>query len=295
MKPKELPRTTQQFESFSVKKHKLPYFLNIWHYHEEIELVLIVKSTGTRFIGDNIEPFGPGDLILIGSQLPHLWLNDKIYFKNSGLGAEALVIHFHPLCLGDIFFNIPEMNKIKSLFKDAQRGLKIMGPHKTELNRLIQDIFIESDTEKIILILKILLMISKNSNIPLASHAFIKNFKKDPNSRLDKVYEYVFNNFKEEITLNTISGFVNMNPSAFSRFFSQMVNKTFIEFLNEIRIGYACRLFLDTLGKNISEIAFECGFNSVSNFNKQFKNVTGKSPRSFMGAYSNNGTSKIRR
>ena len=120
----------------------------------------------------------------------------------------------------------------------------------------------------------------------------MSNFKTEPGSRLDKVYEYVFNHFKDDVTLNNIANLVNMNPSAFSRFFSQMVGKTFIEFLNEIRIRYACGLFLDSVNKNISEIAYESGFNSVSNFNRQFKIITGKSPSIFIESYSNSNISE---
>ena len=138
MKPKEIPRSTQQFESFSINRHKLPHFLNVWHYHEELELGLILESTGTRFIGDSIEAFMPGDLVLIGSQLPHLWLNDRMYFENDDLKAEALVIHFHPKCFGELFFNIPEMHQIKKLLKDAKLGLKITGFHKAEISYLIK-------------------------------------------------------------------------------------------------------------------------------------------------------------
>ncbi len=286
LKPHKLPRTTFRCESFSLQRHKLSHFLNIWHYHEELELVLILQSTGTRFIGDSIEPFMPGDMVLVGSQLPHLWLNDKIYFEGNGLEAEALVIHFHPKCFGEKFFNIPEMHKIKELIKGSHTGINITGINKAKISKLIKEIFNEDESGKVITLLNILRLISEEPDIRyIASPTFVSNFKKNANSRLDKVYEYVLNHFKEDIELATVAGIVNMNPSAFSRFFSESVNKTFVEFLNEIRIGYVCRLFLDKSDKNISEIAFESGFNSLSNFNRQFKNITGKTPSTFVNTH----------
>lgn len=295
MKPRKLPRPAIRCESFSVARHRLPHFLNLWHYHEELELVFIVKSTGTRFIGDNIEPFEPGDLVLIGSQLPHLWLNDKSFFQSEGEGnAEALVIHFHPKCFGDQFFSLPEMHELNQLLEKSHVGLSISGKNKSAIIQAMEQVETADGFERILTLLNILKLIaSEPQQRSLANPAYMDSFTNQNNTRLDTVYEYVLNNFKGDIDLERVAEIVHMNPSAFSRFFSKTVNKTFVEFVNEIRVGFACRLLLDQTDRNISGIAFESGFNSLSNFNKQFKRVVGCTPSSYLESHQNNGNGSL--
>ena len=286
VKPKELIRTPLSHESFTISKHQLPRFLNVWHYHQELELIYIKRSTGTKFIGDSIERFSAGDLVLVGSCLPHLWLNDKAYFERKDLVSEALVIHFHPHCFGEGFFNIPEMHKILKVIEDAKVGIRVDGTSKKKIIERMEKIFFESDFDKVISLLNIMKLIeAEPDKTSLSSHSFINAYAKNSSTKLDKVYEFVLNNFKEGINLNQTAELVHMNPSAFSRYFKQTTNKTFIQFLNEVRIGYACKMLLDEGDKNVSEIAFECGYNNLSNFNKQFKLITGKTPRAYLTSH----------
>ena len=286
MIPKELIRTSLSHESFTVSHHRLSRFLNVWHFHEELELVYIKKSTGTKFIGDCIEQFSPGDLVLIGSCLPHLWLNDKEYFEKKDLEAEAMVIHFHPCCFGDSFFSIPEMHKIYKMMEEAKVGIRLDGPNKKKIITLMEGLFVEDEFGKVISLLHILrLIVDEPQKAFLSSHSFINSYTRNPNTKLDKVYEYVLNNFREQINLNGIADLVHMNPSAFSRYFKQTTNKTFVQFLNEVRIGYSCKILINQGDKNISEIAFECGYRNLSNFNRQFKLITGKTPRDYLTSH----------
>ena len=286
MNPKELIRTSLSHESFTVSRHRLPRFLNVWHYHQELELVYIKKSTGTIFIGDCIEQFSAGDLVFIGSCLPHLWLNDKAYFERKDLTAEAMVIHFHPHCFGDKFFTIPEMHKIHKVIEEAKTGIRLEGTNKRKITSMIEGLFFENELNKVISLLQILRLIADESGkVFLSSHSFINAYAKNSNTKLDKVYEYILNNFKEEINLNRTADLVHMNPSAFSRYFKQTTNKTFVQFLNEVRIGYACKLLMDQGDKNISEIAFECGYRNLSNFNRQFKLITRKTPKDYLTSH----------
>lgn len=249
-------------------------------------MIYIEKSTGTKFVGDCIEQFSPGDLVLIGSCLPHLWLNDKKYFKRKDLIAEAKVVHFHPDCFGDKFFHIPEMHKIHKVIESAKVGIRVEGKNKEIIVEQIGKLFSENEFEKVISLLKILKLIGDEPNkVFLSSHSFINSYAKNSNTKLDKVYEYVLNNFKEEINLNLTADLVHMNPSAFSRYFKQTTNKTFVQFLNEVRIGYACKILIDEGDKNISEIAFECGYKNLSNFNRQFKLITKKTPRDYLTSH----------
>ena len=291
MNPKELIRTSLSHESFTVSQHRLPRFLNVWHYHKELELVYIKNSEGTKFIGDCIENFAAGELVLIGSCLPHLWLNDKGYFESKNLTAEAIVIHFHPRCFGDRFFDIPEMHKVNKVIEEAKVGIRIEGGNKHKIERLMAGMFRESDFNKVISLLQILSFIAdEKEKVFLSSHSFINSYAKNSNTKLDKVYEYVLNNFKMEINLNGTADLVHMNPSAFSRYFKQTTNKTFVQFVNEVRIGYACKILIDEGDKNISEIAYECGYKNLSNFNRQFKSITGKTPRDYLVSHHRAGS-----
>ncbi|MDA0193503.1 MAG: AraC family transcriptional regulator [Bacteroidetes bacterium] len=289
MKPKELSRKSPAHKSFSVSQHILPRFLNIWHYHEEYELVYIHKSAGTKFIGDSISKFEPGDLVLIGSKLPHLWLNNEECSVRSNLIAEAWVIHFHPSCLGKDFFYLPEMKKIQNMLTQARVGLEILGEVKSKIIKTLSFLIdINSDEyDKIVKFLNILKLITDTPDKKkLSSLSFIDSHANLSGSRLDTVYEYVFNNFKDEISLDQIASLANMNSTSFSRYFKQTTNKTFTTFLNEVRIGFACRLIVEHGEMDIAEIGFESGYNNLSNFNKQFKKITDKTPSEYYRSYS---------
>lgn len=286
MQLKELPRQAPLNQSFFVDHTKAKHFLNVWHCHEQLELVYIKKSTGTKFIGDSITQFRPGSLVLIGSYLPHLWLNDRLYFEKNGDIAESYSIFFSVGCFGKTFFNIPELGIVKALLDSSKRGLELHGPGKEKIVSSMRSMDRLADHEKPLELLKMLSIICcKTEKKALSSQSFINTYQKEAsNSRLDKVYEYVLNNFAEEISLDMIADIINMNASSFSRYFKQKTNKTFTRFLNEVRVGYACKRFTES-DRNIAEIAYECGYNNISNFNKQFKSLKGMTPTEYVSAH----------
>ncbi|MFD1163729.1 AraC family transcriptional regulator [Hwangdonia seohaensis] len=271
--------------SFSISNNCYPNFLKIWHYHPEFELVTILKSTGTRFIGDNIEQFNVGEIVLIGKNLPHMWLNDKEYFKeDSKLEAQAIAIHFNENFAGEIFFNMPEMNAIKKLFENAQYGVRFSGDLSLAIKRIknLEDL---KGFDKTISFLKILNLLANHQDYKLlSSMGFVNSFKKTGRTNLAEVYEYIIKNFKERITLEDVASIACMNPTAFSRVFKRVNRKTFSEYLNEVRIGYACKLLMEEK-YSISEICFESGFNNISNFNRQFKKTKNYSPTEYIKAH----------
>lgn len=285
MKAELISRTIHQNCSFTLECHSYKSFLKKWHYHPELELVIILESTGTRFVGDNIEKFAPGEIVLIGRNLPHLWLNDKAYFaENSDLTVKAFVIHF-----GEDFANhlthIPELSCIKQLFQRARRGIRFDGPTNEEIIRQVEHMFDMNEFDKVIELLSILRSLSEHPFAKLLSSAgFVDSFRDKQNSKLITVYEYIMNNFKREITLDKVAELAHMNPSAFSRYFKSVQKKTFTQFLNEVRIGFACKL-LQEHRYNIAEVCFESGYNNISNFNRQFKSLKGMSPSAYVKMY----------
>ncbi|SHJ03835.1 AraC family transcriptional regulator [Pseudozobellia thermophila] len=282
MKLHFLNRTSVSDRSFSINHNVYPNFLRVWHYHPEIELVVILKSTGTRFIGDSIEKFQEGEVVLIGKNVPHMWLNDEVYFQpDSTLEAEAFAVHFTRDFLGKDFFNIPEMKQISELLDRANRGIRFNGLTTAQVRRIID--LIDCDfTTRVYRIIEVLHDLAKHGEYDLlASTSFLSSFQKTGNSRMDKIYAYVFENFNSGISASDVARMSGMNKSAFSRFFKKAHRKSFTRYLNEIKVGYACKLLLENK-ESITSIAYLSGFNNISNFNRQFKVISGMSPSEYL-------------
>lgn len=285
MKLHFLDRTNSQLNSFSITRNQHPHFLKVWHYHPELELVIILQSTGTRFIGDSIERFQKGDVVLIGANLPHMWMSDEVYFlKNNTLYADAISIHFRQDFLGDKFINAFEMKPLRELIHRAALGICF---NELDQQTIYQFKSLALDTElspleKTLRLLNVLGQLSVHENYKILSSAGFKNsFDKVDNGNLKKIYEFIFENFSNPISAKDVAEVVHMNTAAFSRFFKRIHRKTFISYLNEIRIGYACKLLIEKKHKVIS-ICYESGFNNISNFNRQFKLIKGMTPTEFV-------------
>ena len=287
MKAELISRAIHQNCSFTLECHSYKNFLKKWHYHPELELVVIIESSGTRFVGDSIEKFAPGEIVLTGRNLPHLWLNDKAYFEdNSQLWVKAYVVHFGEDFVNS-FCNIPELSSIKRLFDRSRQGIRFDGKPNKEIIQQIERMFDMSEFDKVVELLKVLRSLTQHPFAKLlSSSGFVDSFKDKQNSKLIKVYEHIMSNFKQEITLDHVAELAHMNPSALSRYFKSVQKKTFTQFLNEVRIGYACKL-LQEHRYNIAEVCFESGYNNISNFNRQFKSLKGMSPSAYVKMYTN--------
>ena len=273
--------------SISVRKNSYPNFLKIWHYHPELELVTVLKSKGTRFIGDSIKKFQPKDVVLIGKNLPHMWLNDPKYFQGaSNLIAEAISIHFKEDFLGETFLQLQEIKPIVTLFKKAEQGIQFRNVPKS-LRQAIVNLNEETDFNKTYQFIGVLHQLALHEDFKvLASSGYVASLKLEESKLSNKVIAYIFKNFNQDIDLNTVAELVNMNPSAFSRSFKRVHRKTFSKYVNEIRIGYACKLLMEN-ELNVANIAFESGYNNLSNFNRQFKTIKKIAPSVYLKRHSN--------
>ena len=278
MKLHLLDRSSINNTSLTTKVNDYPYFLKIWHYHPELELVVILKSEGTCFVGDSIEKFEVGDVILIGENLPHMWLNDEDYFKrNLKGGAKAIAVHFKQDYLGATFFETREMKHLSELFERARYGLKFLNINKSLIDDILS-MLKQTGFEKTISFLNILNELAKHDTTKkLSSEGFVNSFKATKSDTQNKVMSYIFKNFNKAITLDKAAQIANMNASAFSRYFKRINRKTFSRYVSEIRIGYACKLLLEDK-INISAVCYESGFNNISNFNRQFKLIMNCTP-----------------
>ena len=289
MNPRLLKVITKPNQSFSVRHDEVPYFYNSWHFHPEIELAYIQNGSGIQFMGDNIQRFKNGDLILVGENLPHLWRCDEIFFeKNPKVKAIATVAHFKKNFWGDEFLELPENKKIKELLITAERGISIGGKAKPLVVGLMQQMLKAEHTERIILLLRIMNTISafSKSNQILASKGFQPGPELKEKERINIIYNYSFNHFKEKISLEAIAKVANISPGSFCRFFKTNTRKTFGHFLQEIRIGHSCKLLIQNK-LSITQVCYESGFNNMTNFYKSFKKITGSSPLEYQKMYLN--------
>jgi len=282
MKAVEFNLPQDHTKSFIVFREKGTFFPAPWHYHEHYELVLVKKSTGRRMVGDHIGYFDEGDLVFMGSMLPHVWVNDPEFFDGSaGYDADALVIHFTKDFMGDGTMKIPEMEKFKSVLERSQRGIVIKGKARQHIDRLMTDM---PELPGLLRISNLFAIFQELVNAEeveeLASPAFVQNNETMTSERFKDIMEFIMQNFDQKITLEQISEVANMSLTAFSNYFKKQFRMTFIEYLNSVRIGQICVLMSES-DKSISEIAYTCGFNNLANFNRQFKKHKGMTPRQY--------------
>jgi AraC-like DNA-binding protein len=273
-------------QSFSVRHDTVPFFFNKWHYHSEIEILYIVQGQGTQFIGDHISRFSDGDILLIGSNLPHYWRCDDNYFQdNPDLIAEGKVVHFIQDFWGENFLLLPENIGINEIFKKAERGISINGKTREQIKPILDEMLNSVGSMRIILLLKMLYIIASSTELTLLSSASFQNtYNKAETERLNDIYKYTMSNFKQKISLEEIASISCLSVNSFCRYFKSQTKKTYSQFLMEIRIGHSCKLLIENR-LSVSAICLESGFNNFSNFNRYFKLITRLSPLEYKKAF----------
>jgi AraC-like DNA-binding protein len=266
--------------SVLVKEIKIATLNDQLHFHNVHEIALILKGSGKRIVGDNIEYFTDNDLVFIGRLLPHASYIGKDYLLTNQ-DFHALVIYFHPEWFNENLLNSSDFMKLRKLIQEIDRGIKIFGNTKTRTLKALIKLKNSSGLERIIRLLDILDFISKSSEYKcLASEGYLNSYGQNDVERLGEVYKYIMKNFTDIIKLDDISAIAHMTSTSFCKYFKFKTGKTFSSFVNEVRIGQACKLFLnDSL--NVSEICYSCGFNNLTNFNKNFKHFTRMTPTEY--------------
>jgi AraC-like DNA-binding protein len=234
------------------------------------------------FVGDSVRGFKENDLVLLGPNVPHCWINDDQYYgDHREQNAEAIVVRFHELFLGKDQFALPEMKAVKRLFEKANRGLLITGDGKERILASIRKMVNYEGMERIIIFLGVLnAIINSCEHTELSSMDFMSNLRNGEEIRLNKVYHLMVHHFRDKITLAEIAHEAGMNPSAFSRYFSQCTGKSVTGFLQEIRLKYACRL-LEEEETNILEVMHKAGFQNQAYFNKLFASKMKTTPKKY--------------
>lgn len=248
-----------------------------YHFHPEIELLLMESSRGTRYVADSVEPYAPGDLVLIGANVPHVFVRET--GPKSGV-ASSIVTQFLPTFLGPAFFEQPELREVQQLLKAADHGLHFGRQTVTAVAPLIRKLAAAQGARRIALLIEILARLAQASARPLASNAFRQQIKQRDLERISRVLGYVERSFHQDIAISDAARLVALSPTSFSRWFSAATGKPFIHFLTDVRLAHAFLALTET-SKPVTEIAFDCGFNSVSHFIHRFREIRGMSPREF--------------
>ncbi|MEO1010761.1 MAG: AraC family transcriptional regulator [Bacteroidota bacterium] len=277
-----IEKTLTSKETFVFKDAIEPYFNPNWHFHPEFQISYIIKGKGTRFVGDHVKPFEEEDLVLTGPNLPHLWRSDEAYFqKNSTLTTRGLVLYFDQELLNEQLLRREEFYAVKKLVQNSLRGMAFHGRTRTAVKRMLLDIGQKRGFQRIVQLLEIIATLAESKEYDLLASPNYANINKGKDAeKMYLIYDYVMANFKKHIELEEAALLLNMTTTSFCRYFRPRANKTFTRFVNEVRIGHARKLLLaDNL--NIAQIGYECGFNTLSNFNRQFRAIVKMSPHQY--------------
>jgi len=278
--PFKIPKTEQV--SFHTQIDEGQYFYDTLHQHPEIQVTLIEESHGTLIYGDYLGSFAPGDVFVIGPNAPHVFRNDASYYKaDSDKKAKALTFFFDRSTLGTSFLDLPEAKGLVSLIEEAGRGMKFSGENIDQLRDRIRSLFRLEGLDRIIALIEILKELSINADFDyLSGQLTTKKVNEIEGKRLNDIFNFTMQEYSRPIQLAEVAEVANMTKTAFCRYFKQHTRKTYLDFLNEYRVSQACKMLAEG-AKPIAQIAFECGFNNLSNFNRRFKEAKGSSPRDF--------------
>ncbi|HOW31344.1 MAG TPA: AraC family transcriptional regulator [Bacteroidales bacterium] len=268
------------FTIFSRKKNDFDFPL---HYHDEIELNLILNAKGAkRVIGDHIEEISESELVMVGPNLQHAWFGDG--FPDDSI--TEVTIQFHRDFFDDKFLRKNQLSFIRNMLEKSSRGILFSTSTARQLAPRIMGLGKKQGFDSVLELMSILHDLSISRNYRVLSDSTFNNFEKNTynSRRIDKVMSYTHQNFQKQISLADVAKITSMTESAFSRFFKLRTGMTFVDSLTEIRLGHASRLLIETT-QSISEIAYDCGFNNISNFNRIFKKKKGCTPKELRESY----------
>jgi AraC-like DNA-binding protein len=283
--PFKIPQSEER--SFRVQIDELPHFYDRFHHHPELQITLIEKSHGTLLIGNSISSFEEGDLFVIGANVPHSFRNHDSFYTDKKSVAKSISIFFNKTSLGNGFFDLPELKKVKGILKEADKGIRISGTTRELIISKIKTIEAEKGMNSILSLLEILAHISTSDEIDfLSSIGFSMNPEAMESKKLEAIFQYILDHYEQPIKLEEVANIANLSVSAFCRFFKTRTRKTFSKFVNEFRVSVACKELMAG-NFSISEICYQVGFTNLSNFNRQFKEITGFSPSHYIRIHEN--------
>ena len=258
---------------------KSPRFGFHWHYHPEYEISFVVKGRGTRLVGDHVDEFTEGDMVFLGSDLPHTWISSEGYFQTKQQ-VEFVVLQFPKEIIEHRVLEIPELKSIGRLLRNSNRGILFEEAVRKKVGEKLINLIELTGFQRYHLLLEILDELGSSNFSKLASEFYTPSHDKQSENRIDVVCSYIHQHFLESISLQSLANLANMSEAAFCRFFKKMTGKTAMHYINDLKIGKACELLGDE-SLTISEISFRCGYNNITHFNRSFLKRKGVSPSKF--------------
>jgi AraC-like DNA-binding protein len=252
-----------------------------WHYHNNFEISFITEGTGKRIVADSIEEFQPGDLVFIGSRLPHVWIAEKEQKVLSDRTLEMVFLQFSSNIFFPQLLALPEFKHIKRALEMSERGIQVVGQTLNEVSEIMLQLPYMKDFDRMNYFFRLMNIIGKSdSNINLASEEYLRKRFTTSNKRIALLHDYLMNHYREEIDLNLLANLVNMAEGSLCRFFKENLGITIFEYLNQVKIDFACKLLMDP-DIGILDVCLDSGFNNLSHFNKQFRKNTGVTPSNY--------------
>lgn len=272
----KIPRLAE--ETIRIEQWDLPYFYDELHFHEECQITCILQGNGVLQVGNQIDDFSEGDLLIIGKNTPHVLRTSKEFNQqNNGHHVRAISIFFSKDTFQEILNVIPETSRIEEVLEQTKFGIRIRNQQARKVLPYIRSMTKMKQLGRIALFIKILDMISTNLELEIIASSMPSIQGKEDSVKLNRVYNYIIKHYDQRITLREIADLVNLSPTAFCRFFKMRTQKTFSRFLIEVRINQACKM-LSNGNYNVTETLFSCGYNNSSNFHRHFRQHTGLTP-----------------
>ena len=272
--PFQIPKP--EHDALIYQENKELVFYDKFHQHREIQVSYILKGEGTLIVGDTINYYKKGDILAIGSNLPHVFKSDSSLNTQS----EMLSLFFSNDAFGTSFFELEELRELKSFFKKVDYGFKVTPKSKKLENHFFQ-LNESSKLQRFISLLEILKILSKSKTQPLSSFIYDKKYTDTEGKRMRDVMDFTMQNYQQQISLDDVAQVSAMTKNAFCKYFKKRTNKSYFKFLNELRVENACKLLFSEEGFSVAEVAEKSGFNNISNFNRQFKAIKHFNPSEF--------------
>ena len=269
-------------ERLSIRQQDKPCMDACWHYHPQYELLYVCKGSGIRFVGDSVSPFSPGDLVLVGPYLPHLWRNEMSYYQQAGTQqVKTVILKFLKNFVGEDTFDNPAFLEVNNLLNQSKYGISFGMEVALDLHRELTQMVDASPAEQAISLLGILWKLSETQDKQVLSSTDMRQYTFENSQRIDTVLKFISDNYASYICLKDVADVACMTTNSFCRFFKKMTNKSFTRFLNELRVRNASRLLVQEEDLSVSEVCYMVGYQSITNFNRQFKRIMGATPNNY--------------
>ncbi|ANI89100.1 AraC family transcriptional regulator [Arachidicoccus ginsenosidimutans] len=290
MKVLQFTIPVQQDKTIVAREDILPYFYPYLHKHKEMQITWVQQGDGTLVANNNMHLFQNNDVFVIGADLPHVFKSTSSYFiKESNKHIRSLDIFFDPDVICDSLLNIPELRNLRTFLKNAQNGFRVPKEmaHKVSAKMLhIKEL--DNGLVRTLQFIELLQILASVDSPEKLSADISSSFNNENDGiRISHIYNYIMRNYERDITLEEVARQAYMTPQAFCRYFKKHTRHTFVSFLNEIRINEARKQLSTGNYESISGVAYNCGFNSISNFNRVFKSITQQAPTDYVETLKN--------